>query len=258
MNWPRYRSSSRLCIWKVRANKYRQQRAYNKLSSGDDATNAKSPSQQTWPRLRNSLRLFRIQSLGLALSRLTGWRSTTERRKVAMYHSRQVAASHVLLHVLPLGGAVTLLILQWTKYWIGTETSISTFLQFAAKLHELMMQASLVEVLLYVVRTEAVNGYVPLGALSGATQPTQLSYLWSFDFAATFTSPAPQSWRKLALIVALPSLLLLTSFVGPSSAILMIPRPDTPQTVGGRTLYVRNSSDSLYPTLLNGAEVLNL
>lgn len=256
MNWPRYRLSSRPCRLKLSANECRQQKSYFKLSGSDDATHAEISAQRTWPRLRNSLRLFRLQFFGLILSRFTAWRSSTEHRKVALYHSRQLAASHVLLHVLPLSGAVTLLTLQRTKYWIGTETSMSTFLQFAAKLHELMMQASLVEVLLCIIRTAAIDGYVPLGTLSGATQPTQLSYLWSLDFVSTFASPAFRGWRKGAVVLAIPSLLLLTSFVGPSSAILMIPRPDTPQIVQEATLYSRYSMEDLSPSTMSRANGL--
>jgi hypothetical protein len=175
-----------------------------------------------------------------------------------MYHSRRIAASHILLHLFPLSVAMTLLILQWTKYWIGTQTSITTFLQFGAKSHELTMQASLVEVLLCVVRTEAVNGYVPFGALSGATQPTQVSYLWSLDLFSIITTPALRGWRKFAFLFTLPFLLLLISFVGPSSAILMIPRPDTPQVVRDVTRYARKSIKDIFPSSLSAADGLEL
>lgn len=175
-----------------------------------------------------------------------------------MYHSRRIAASHILLHILPLSGAATLLTLQWTKYWIGPESNVSTLLQFAAKLHELIMQASIIEVLLCIVRTEAINGYIPFGALSGATQPMQLSYLWSLDFVSIFTSPALPTWRKAAFLFAIPSLVLLTSFVGPSSAILMIPRPGNAQTVGDYTLYTLSSVENLYPSALDRDKGLSL
>jgi hypothetical protein len=120
------------------------------------------------------------------------------------------------------------------------------------------MQASLIEVLLCIVRTEAVNGYVPFGALSGATQPTQLSYLWSLDFASIFTTPVLRGWRKIAFLFTLPFLLLLTSFVGPSSAILMIPRPDTPHVVRDVTRYARKSIEDIYPSSLSAADGLML
>lgn len=168
-----------------------------------------------------------------------------------MHHDRRMASLHLVLHIVPLSGAITLLTLQWTKYWIGTQTNISTLLQFAAKLHELTMQASLVEVLLCIIRTRMITGYIPLGALSAATHPTQLSYLWSLEFISTFASPTAHGWRKVAPFLAIPFLLLLTSFVGPSSAILMIPRPGTPKVFNDWTAVFSRMSDDVYPSFMD-------
>jgi hypothetical protein len=135
---------------------------------------------------------------------------------------------------------------------------MTTYLQFAAKFHELTMQASLVEVLLCVVRTGVIDGNIPLGALSSATRATQLSYLWSLDFVSIFTSPALRGWRRAALLLAIPFLLVLTSLVGPSSAVLMIPRPDTPYIDQKITLYSLNSIQDIYPSFLNQANGLSM
>lgn len=236
----------------------RQQSSYIKLSGDEVTPNAKESRRGTWPKFRDSLRLLRLQFLNLILGRFTSWNSDTECRKVAMYHSRRIAASHILLHFLPLGGATILLVLQWTKYWIGIDTNISTFLQFVAKLHELIMQASLVEIFVCIIRTQLVNGYVPLGALSAATQPTQLSYLWSLEFVSIFTSSAVRGWRRTLFMLAIPFLLVLTSLVGPSSAILMIPRPDTPHVIQDVIMYILRSNQDLYPSSLSGADGLDL
>jgi hypothetical protein len=227
----------------------RQQRDYAQLLDSENTANPKR-SQPTWPRLRNSLRLFRLQFVSLIFGSLTRWKSNTEFRKVAMYRSRRIAASHSLFHLVPLSGAMTGLTLHWSKYWVGTETDDTTVLQFVAKFHELTMQASLVEVLLSILRAEAVNGYIPLGALSGATQPTQLSFLWSLDYISIFTSPALRRRRRAVMIFIVPFILILTSLVGPSTAILIIPRPNTPHVVGQDTLYSRNSTEDLFPSSL--------
>jgi hypothetical protein len=120
------------------------------------------------------------------------------------------------------------------------------------------MQASLVEVLLCDVRTGVIDGNIPLGALSSATRATQLSYLWSLDFVSIFTSPALHGWRRAALLLAIPFLLVLTSLVGPSSAVLMIPRPDTPYIDQKITLYSLNSIQDIYPSFLNQANGLSM
>lgn len=236
----------------------RRQSSYAMLLKTDDTPNTKSSSQRTWPRLRDCLRQYRLQFVSLILGCLTHYKSDIEHRKVAIHHSRRIATWHSIIHLVPLGGAITLLILQWTEYWIGTQTKVSTFLQFAAKIHELTMQASIVEVMLCVIRTMMVDGHVPLGALSAATQPTQMSYLWSLEFASIFTSPVLRGWRKAVLICAILLLIALTSLVGPSSAILMIPRPDTPHVIREATLYSPKSAQNLYPSLLREADGLLL
>lgn len=224
---------------------------YVELLDSGNASNAKGASQRTWPHFRHCLRVLRLQFINLVFERLVSWKSSTEHRKVAMYRKRRVAASHVLLQLFPLGGAIVLLILQWTKYWIGIQTNVSTFLQFTAKFHELTMQASLVEILLCVIRTNIVNGYIPLGALSSTTQATQLSYLWSLDFISTFKSPAFKGWQRTVFLLVILTIVPLTSLVGPSSAILMIPRPDTPHIVQEYNWYLPNSTDDVYPSSLS-------
>jgi hypothetical protein len=172
-----------------------------------------------------------------------------------MYSSRRLAAFHCLLHMIPLGGAMTLLVLRWTHYWVGFNPPDATTLQFVAKLHELLMQVSIVEIILCIVRSEATQGFVPLGALSGAVQATQLSYLWSLDFVSLFTSNAfrQRKWQKARMIVVLPALLISTALVGPSSAILMIPETGCSKEFQRSDLYVK-SVETVFPTQLGVAD----
>lgn len=150
-----------------------------------------------------------------------------------MHRSRKIAAYHCLLHIIPHSGAITLLALRWTQYWIGFHPPNPTTLQFVAKLHELFMQVSIVEIVLCIVRTEAIHGFVPLGALSGALQATQLSYLWSVDFWSMFQFDADvvrqRRFQRAVMVAAIPLLLIMTALVGPSSAVLMIPEPGIPK-----------------------------
>jgi hypothetical protein len=156
-----------------------------------------------------------------------------------------------LLYMIPLGGAMTLLALYWTKYWVGREPGVLTALQFLAKLHEILMQASLVDILVYFVRSQALEGYIPLGALSGAAQASQLSYLWSLDFVSAVGSPAFKVWRRVIFGLAVSTLLSIIMTVGPSAAILMIPRPGMANTNATTLRYFGVSQASLYPTDLN-------
>jgi hypothetical protein len=146
------------------------------------------------------------------------WRSRIEQRKVAVYKSRRMAVLNSLLHIIPLAGAIILLALHWSKYWVGETSDDATTLQFVAKFHELVMQASLVDVLLYIIRARALDGYLLLGALAGAARAPQLSYLWSLDFIAALGAPNKDfsPWRKLIFALLTSVLLFLTAVVGPS------------------------------------------
>lgn len=180
---------------------------------------------------------------------------------MVLHRSRKTAIYHCLLHLIPLCGAITLLILRWTHYWIGFSPPNSTTLQFVAKIHELFMQVSIVEIVLCIVRTEAIYGFVPLGALSGALQATQLSYLWSLDFWSMFhpdaTRVQERRLRRLALIAAIPTLLILTALVGPSSAVLMIPERGSPNVVEKKTIPL-GPIDVTFPTNLDRIHGLDM
>jgi hypothetical protein len=176
------------------------------------------------------------------------WNGNTEPRKVAIHHNRAIAAAHGLLHVVPLSCAILLLVFHWTNYWVDAKDDYSTELQFAAKFHELLMQASLADVLLGLIRAGLINGLVPFGTLSGAMQPTQLSYLWSLDFFSLFRSRAFQGWRKTLFVVAMPLLFALTALVGPSSAVLMIPRAGVSRIRSIYPLWGRASDEASYPS----------
>jgi hypothetical protein len=223
------------------------------LLSSQERDRSRTYSILSRPEIRDILRHARLQILGL----LSNWRM--EPRKVAIHHSRRVAAFHCLLHMIPLGGAITLLVLRWTSYWVGSHPPDPTTLQFVAKFHELLMQVSIVEIAICLVRYEATRGFVPLGALSGAYQATQLSYLWSLDFLSLFTSNAfrGRPWRKTGMLLAIPALLVLTALVGPSSAVLMIPEPGCPRHTAPVAIFMA-PNESLYPTYLDTNNGLNM
>lgn len=210
-----------------------------------------TPSAAHMSGMHDWLRHLRLQALGLSMGCCSRRKPSKEHRKVAMHHNRWMAALHSLLHTIPLAGAITLLSLRLTKYWVGHTPPDSTALQFVAKLHELLMQVSIVEVILCIIRTEAVRGFVPLGALSGAMAATRLSYLWSLDFFAIFATNSFNRWRKLFFGIAIPFLLGLTALVGPSSAVLMIPRPGSPIIPREGKLWTNVSIDDIYPVQVN-------
>lgn len=221
-------------------------------TSGDaqsgPASLMKTPAQ-SHSKLLEFLRQFRLQSAASIWRLCTGgrWNAKTECRKVAIHQNRTVAATHILLHVAPLAGAITLLVFQWTNYWVSDKGDYSSTLQFAAKVHELVMQPSIVEVLLSHVRTGLIDGLLPLGTLSAAIQPTQLSYLWSLNFLSIFRTHTIQKWQRVGFIIAVPVLFALTALVGPSSAVLTIPRASSPRILSDEMKYAAESVEATYP-----------
>jgi hypothetical protein len=187
------------------------------------------------------------------------WKTTVEQRKVAVYQSRRMAALNSLLHIIPLAVAGTLIGLHWSNYWVGVSNNVAS-LQFAAKVHELLMQASLVDTLLYIIRSQALKGYLPLGALAGAAQAPQLSYLWSLDFFSALVAPsrAFKIRHKIFFILSTLALLLMTAVVGPSSAILMMSRSCITHVQNTKMRYIGVSESDLFPTQIEETDRLNL
>lgn len=175
-----------------------------------------------------------------------------------MYQSRWLATGHALLHLVPLSSAVAVLILNWSEHFVGPSFTFSTTLQFVAKLQELLMQASLAEIVLSIVRSQMMEGYLPLGALSVSTQAMRLSYLWPLDLLAAVTSQSFRGRRKALFVCLVPLLVLLTALVGPSSAVLIIPRAgmsSRPSVIHWRS---KSDEDTMFPSRLDKTQNLTL
>ena len=198
-------------------------------------------------KLKDFFRFFKLQSFG----QFRTWKAPYERRKIALHNSRRIAAYHCLLHLVPLGGALSLLALSFSGYFVGPDFSMTTPLQFAAKFLELLMQASIVEVVYAVVRTQMIDGFIPLGALSALLQTYQITYLWSLDFISAISSHVLIGWRRFLFTTLVPILILLTALVGPSSAILMIPRSGITATVWTKDFLGNGTREQYFPSRVN-------
>ncbi|KAF2787332.1 hypothetical protein K505DRAFT_190649, partial [Melanomma pulvis-pyrius CBS 109.77] len=147
-----------------------------------------------------------------------------ESPKVALYHNRGVALLHWLLHIPPLAGAVTLIVINITRYVVSYEPRATATLQFAAKLHEVLMQASIATVLLSYIRARAYQDFIPFGSLFAPINTPNLAYLWSLEYWSSFTSKTLPISNRLVSGLVITFGILLAAVVGPSSAVAMIPR----------------------------------
>lgn len=120
---------------------------------------------------------------------------------------------------------MVLLALNFSWYYIGTDFSSEGLaaLQFAAKLHEMTMIASLTTAFLSYVRYGLTSKTgLPFGAAFAGLQVTQLSYLWSPEIWGLLASRS-YGWKpKLRMALAIFFVALLIATVGPASAAAMV------------------------------------
>lgn len=194
---------------------------------------------------RSSFSGFRSLRLQLILQ-FTRWRNVQEPRKTATYQSRGAALFHVGLHIIPLVAGTILLVLNFGKFFIRSVPSNAlTALQFASKLLEIFIQASISTMALAYIRNEVLNARgVPFGGLIAPFRTMDVSSLWSLELWGCLTSSGLDQKRRLIFSVLFPAAVILAALVGPSSAVLMIPRPADTSTFSWLTL-LSNSEDLL-------------
>ncbi|KAL9111632.1 MAG: hypothetical protein Q9227_003905 [Pyrenula ochraceoflavens] len=101
-----------------------------------------------------------------------------------------------------------------------------TAIQFAAKLLETMLQASLAAIFLGYVRRHVLmsSSALPLGGLLGPYRIRDISFLWSLEFWGALTASHYQTFYKIVLAFTIFAMISLAALVGPSCAVLMLPR----------------------------------
>ena len=205
-----------------------------------------------------------FQSLGLsiiynAIAKVVGW-ELKEEKKVVFVISWKQKQLRFIFYVLPVGACIVLLFFNFFNYYIGGElagpegedTQKFNALQFAAKLHELLMVASLVSILVTIVRVELSSGLgLPFGAVFTPLQIQSIDILWSPELWGTIgcaIKARKPRWILLASCVIVFSILGLS--VGPSSAVLMRPRLQT-WNAGGTPFWIRGTEPTLFPTVID-------
>jgi hypothetical protein len=194
------------------------------------------------------LRIFWLQ----VFKELFKWRDSMEKPKVAIYKDRRVALVRSVIHLVPMVIALIMLSLSFKGTVVPSYTPYrSTILQFVAKFVEVLIQASLVDIYLGVIRSKVLKGdwRLPLGSFFGPIHTTNISYLWSLDFWAQLKSDY-QPWRqRLFLFLFSVCIIVVAILSGPSSAVLIIPRQHN-ETIDNVLHFIGNTS-SLFPSRIN-------
>jgi hypothetical protein len=154
-----------------------------------------------------------------------------EEPKAIMKRSKWQAVGDQAGHLLPIAITTALLVLNFSQVYVGdigvvNRSAQLNALQFAAKLHEILIAASLSSIVLHCVQYELLHGEgIPLGGLLAGFQVTNLGSLWSPGLWATISIGAAKARRAL-LAILIVTLVTLVAIVGPASAILMLPSLD--------------------------------
>ena len=197
--------------------------------------------------------LFRALGLHLILVGLRSLRSLAvgrgfdEPTKIAIRKSRKTALLRALIHVVPLGVALWEITFNWNTYYVGSNVQNQALYQFGAKLHEMTAQASIAAVIFSYVRYELSLGQgLPFGALFSGLQVSQASYLWSPEFWGSIYSTNIPFKRKVGMAVIIIIAIFLAATVGPSSAILLIPRLEY-WPAGSTDIWINITAAELWP-----------
>ncbi|CAI7647570.1 unnamed protein product [Penicillium manginii] len=166
--------------------------------------------------------------------------------------SAWLATAH---HLLAIASAVVIVALNTAGLWVGKEltgtsgqdTEKLLALQFAAKLHELLILSSLGQILFSETVKQLVFGEgLPFGAIAAGLQFNQISYLWSKEFRATSCATFK---RKYYIIPAIIICTLLGVGIGPSSATAIKPTlGDWP--AGETSFWLNATAQELWPSTL--------
>lgn len=179
---------------------------------------------------------------------------------------------NIVLHILSIAVSLSVLSLSWFEVsWTDTgrynnfNTTLGA-LQFSAKAHETLIFASISAILLHTVRQCLMREGVALGLLSFAYSFRAGDLLRSRFWVSmrkqisTASSESSLSWNLPVLIVVI---ILLTASIGPSSAIVVIPKLDWWVFSGwaGRlsiTLWQPGTFADYYPLNLTSSAFLDL
>ena len=197
--------------------------------------------------------------LGILVSTYRGIfdKKFVEPTKVAIIKNRFSASLRSLIHALPVAIAIMEITMNWKGYYVGMTFDKQTYLQFAAKAHEIVIQASLATTLLAYLRHGVTQGVgIPFGALLGGIQFFQLSYLWSLEFWSSIMSVEFRKVSKLSFMLMAIVCTFIASTAGPSSATLLIPQLNL-WSVPPFRLSLNGTFDTFWPNSTDGLAIPN-
>ena len=248
----------------VKIDVYRQSSAKKSICSTEySTTNTDTKPLPTlprnWSRVSNEISIFlRGLGLGIVVTTFHGLfnRDFSEPEKVVIRKSRLTALLRMFIHIVPMGVALAEIILNMKGHYLGSEFNKQSYVQFAAKAHELTMQASLATIVLSLIRYEVTSREgLPFGAFLGSLQFYQISYLWSIELWSSIFAPDYRLARKLRLLLVIIPCAIIAAVAGPSSANLLIPQKTLWPVNPASRLSINATFQDIWPDQLDGTNV---
>lgn len=200
--------------------------------------------------------LSRFLGLSLVFSLLQQFQGqeNIEPLKIALHRGRIFRLLQILVHIIPIGAALTEISLNWRSRYLGANVNGLAYFQFAAKAQELFTQASLTAVVLSYIRHEiSIGEGLPFGAVFSSFQLTQISYLCSMEFWGAVFSDLPLR-RKAKMLAVIILGVSLTALTGPSIAMRLIPNLSY-WPAGSTHIWINATAEQLWPVYLDGSLV---
>ncbi|ERF74501.1 hypothetical protein EPUS_03939 [Endocarpon pusillum Z07020] len=183
-------------------------------------------------------------------------RKVPEKKKVPVSKISFSSGFTITVHLLAVTVAVTIAALNFQGLWVGSELTGQRgkdaekllALQLVAKMHELLMLASLSHIVFSITIGQLVFGDgLPFGAVTAGHRFQQISYLWSAEFLAACVTTFPNKFLVLSVIVIFTGLGVT---VGPASATAVRPTlGDWPG--GGTSFWLNATAEDLWPSTLS-------
>lgn len=195
---------------------------------------------------------MRTLSLSLVVHAFRGLRHPLGRglhepTKIAVRHSRLIALLRDLVHLVPFGFALFEIILNWNVYYVGTQPYTTAVYQVIAKVHEVLIQASITAITFSAIRRDLAHGKgLPFGLLFSGLQVSQISYLWSVELWGAMKADFQRPLRKFGLFTLVIGGIVVAVTSGPSSAILLIPRVQL-WPAGNTHIWINATADQIWP-----------
>lgn len=207
-------------------------------------------------RLRSTLKAWRLNSVYHVCSSFH--QSIRDHRKVVIYKNRWMALLAALIHIPPIIGSAVLGSWIFYGHWVGAQitplgawdTEAILVIQFAAKVMEALIVASLATIIFTLVRREAaLRQGAPLALLLTGIEFSNVSYIFSHEFVGLIKGEFGSRLRHA--IFALGALVFtgIALVVAPTSATVMLPVQDWYTTAGTR-VWLDTSAQELFPEIL--------